>query len=220
MHEAISRIWQSNDRSVEAIQNLIEETVAEYLDTSFLPTNEKEAVKKELFEDAPVVAKALDPHFNPLISGHSAKGAVFTERWVKTVFGPIPIHGKLDAIVESGDEVLVFDYKTRQAMSVNKIKGETKDSNGDYFRQLVFYKLLLAGEPRWKTRRIEPALVFVKPDDKGRCPTVALPITEEDIETVKKQIQSVIDSVWSSSIATARCADPACEWCGLIDIIG
>ena len=128
----------------------------------------------------------------------------------------IPIHGKLDAIVESGDEVLVFDYKTRQAMSVNKIKGETKDSNGDYFRQLVFYKFLLIGEPRWKTRRIEPALVFVKPDDKGRCPIITLPITEEDIEIVKKQIQSVIDSVWSGAIATAKCADPACEWCGLM----
>jgi DNA helicase-2/ATP-dependent DNA helicase PcrA len=228
MHEAISRIWQSNDRSTQAIRNIIEESVAEYLNTSFLPANEKEAVKKELFEDAPAVAKALESHFNPPVGGHGAKGPIFTERWVKTAFEStfggehitIPIHGKLDAIVESGYEVFVFDYKTRQAMSVNKIKGEIKDSNGDYFRQLIFYKLLLEGEPRWKTRRIEPALVFVKPDDKGRCPIITLPITEEDIETVKKQIQSVIDSVWSSSIATARCADPACEWCGLIDIIG
>jgi DNA helicase-2/ATP-dependent DNA helicase PcrA len=233
MHAAISRIWQDDklssvskveDRATR-IREIIEETVAEYFDTSFLPANEKEAVKKELFEDAPAVAKALEEHFS--MGAHfqgkyspNGKINVFTERWVKTVFGPIPIHGKLDAIVESGDEVLVFDYKTRQAMSVNKIKGETKDSNGDYFRQLVFYKLLLTGEPRWKMRRIEPALVFVKPDDKGRCPIITLPITPEDTEAVKKQIQSVIDGVWSGSIATARCANPACEWCGLIDIIG
>jgi len=229
MHEAISRIWQSDDRSTEAIQNTLEKTVAEYLNTSFLPANEKKAVKKELFEDAPVVAKALEAHFNLPVGGHGAKGPIFTERWVKAVFEgvskdlpgknqriAIPIHGKLDAIIESGDEVRVFDYKTRQAMSVNKIKGETKDSNGDYFRQLVFYKLLLTGEPRWKMRRIEPALVFVKPDDKGRCPIITLPITPEDTEAVKKQIQSVIDGVWSGSIATARCANPACEWCGLM----
>ena len=71
MHEAISRIWQDDklssigevgDRAVR-IKEIIEETVAEYLDTSFLPANEKEAVKKELFEDAPVVAKALEAHF-------------------------------------------------------------------------------------------------------------------------------------------------------------
>jgi DNA helicase-2/ATP-dependent DNA helicase PcrA len=246
MHEAISRVWQDDALSsvdkaedrVARIRKIIEETVTEYLDASFLPANEKEAVKKELFEDAPAVAKALPAHFALGAhfqgkDGQKEKGTVFTERWVKTVFEgvskdllgknqriAIPIHGKLDAIVESGDEVLVFDYKTRQAMSINKIKGETKSAsrrtNGDYFRQLVFYKLLLTGESRWKNRKVTPSLVFISPDDKGRCPTITLPITAEDVETVKKQIQSVIDGVWSGSIATAKCADPACEWCGLM----
>jgi len=127
----------------------------------------------------------------------------------------VPIHGKLDAIVESADDVDVFDYKTRQAMSVNAIKGLTKDGSGDYFRQLVFYKILLQSEPRWKSRKITPALVFVSPDDKGRCPIISLPILPEDIEAVKRQIQSVIDSVWSGEIARARCEDRDCEWCGL-----
>ncbi len=216
MHEAISRIWQDEKRSGGAarIQEILTESVSECLDTSFLPVNEKEAVKKELFEDAPAVAKALESHFN-------VKGPIFTERWAKTAFEgtvTIPIHGKLDAIVETGDTVNVYDYKTRQAMSVNKIKGETKDSDGAYFRQLVFYKLLLSDDPRFRTRRIEPALVFVKPDDKGRCPTVALPIAPADIEAVKKEIQSVIDSVWSGEIGRAKCQDPACEWCGLKEI--
>ena len=124
-------------------------------------------------------------------------------------------HGKLDAIVESGDEIDVYDYKTRQAMSVNAIKGMTKDGSGDYFRQLVFYKILVGSEPRWRSRKIVPSLVFISPDDKGRCPIISLPINPEDIEAVKKQIQSVIDSVWSGAIASARCDDRDCEWCGL-----
>ena len=228
MHEAISRIWQSEDRlkpgAAARIQEILTETVAEFLDGSFLPMNEKEAVKRELSEDAPAVARALEPHF-------MAKGTVFTERWAKTAFEgmykgtsgevkqiTLPIHGKLDAIVEATGEVGVFDYKTRRAMSVNSIKGLTTDGSGDYFRQLVFYKLLLQDDPRFRTRRISPALVFVKPDDKGRCPIISLPIEPADIEAVKKNIQSVIESVWSGAIASARCDDPDCEWCGLREI--
>ncbi len=127
----------------------------------------------------------------------------------------IPIHGKLDAIVEVGSELNVFDYKTKQSMSEAEIKGETKNSNGDYFRQLTFYKLLLQDDPRWKFKKIVPALVFISPDKKGRCPIVTLPITDVDIEKVKKNIQSLLASVWSGDIITAHCGDNACYWCGL-----
>jgi hypothetical protein len=202
--------------------------VDEYLKTSFLAVNEKEAVKKELFDNAPFVAKALELHFHQ-------DGNVLTERWVKGNFIgrfvggnfkgnsvtdldiqiTIPIHGKLDAIVESGNEVNVFDYKTKQAMSEAEIKGETKSSNGDYFRQLTFYKLLAQEDPKWRTRRIVPALVFISPDKKGRCPIVTLPINDEDIDKLRNSIQSVIDSVWSGNIITTHCGDEKCQWCGL-----
>lgn len=216
MHEAISRIWNSDKRDAKSIEEMIRDTVAEYLETSFLPMNEKEAVRKELTEDAPIVARALELHFN-------VKGPIHTESWARTTFEGMfgsarirmPIHGKLDAVVESGNKLEVFDYKTRQGMSVNRIKGETKDSNGDYFRQLVFYKLLLEAEPRWKNRTVGVSLVFVSPDNKDRCQILTLEVTRDDIDAVKKQIQSVIDSVWSGVIAQATCGDPACEWCGL-----
>ena len=82
-------------------------------------------------------------------------------------------------------------------MSENAIKGETKNSDGNYFRQLVFYKLLLENNPKYRNLKIEPALVFIKPDSKGRCPTIFLPIQKSDIEKVKKEIGSLIESVWS-----------------------
>jgi len=222
MHEAISAVWKEGNRTAEHVQDVIVEKVAEYLDTSFLAVSEKESVKKDLFEDAPAVAKALEPHF--VVPKDSA---VFTERWAKTVFEGIykekngaekviiPLHGKLDAIVDRGNELEVFDYKTREGMSVNEIKGETKNSTGDYFRQLIFYRILLSDEPRWKGRKITPALVFISPDKKGRCPIITLPISPEDIDAVKKHIQSVIDSVWSGELVRSKCDDPDCEWCGL-----
>ncbi len=219
MHEAMDHVWKidaAQGRPASAIEEVIKKSIEEYFKTSFLATNEKNIVVKELSEDAPIVAKALENHF-------SVKASVATERWVKTVFVgeydakeiTIPIHGKLDAIVEAGNEVNVFDYKTKQSMSEAEIKGETKNSNGDYFRQLTFYKILLQDDPRWKFRKIVPALVFISPDKKGRCPIVTLPITDADIEKVKKDIQGLLASVWSGDIITAHCGDDSCYWCGL-----
>ncbi len=219
MHYALSRVWQSKKRDIESIQKTIVKSVEDFLTDSYLNVSTKEAVKKELIEASGDVATALFAHFN-------INGNVFTEHWVENNFEglydkknvSIPIHGKLDVIIESQDEILVFDYKTKQAMSVSAIKGEIKNDDGNYFRQLVFYKILMSQNPKWRDKRITPALVFVSPDNKGRCPTVTLPISDDDINNVKREIQSLLDAVWSGNIAISKCYDTKCEWCGLREV--
>ncbi len=232
MHYALSQVWRLKNRDVSSIEKTILDGVGEFLDKSFLPTLDKEAVKKELMKSAPDVAKALVAHIRPAglstssldaRSHFNVTGEVFTEHSVKTIFEGvydgqpihIPIHGKLDAIIDNQNEILVFDYKTKQAMSVAAIKGETKNDDGNYFRQLVFYKMLLSQDPKWREKRITPALVFISPDSKGRCPTITLPITDSDISKIKEEIQSLIDSVWNGKIGNVKCNDNKCEWCGL-----
>ncbi|MES2215912.1 MAG: ATP-dependent DNA helicase [Patescibacteria group bacterium] len=226
MHLALSRVWAVEGRTdpssfnAELIEAVLVQGIGEFLEESLLPSAEKETVKKELLENAPAVAKSLLLHFE-------VKGGVKTESWVKQEFAGefegkpvlIPIHGKLDAILDTTNEVFVYDYKTRQAMSENAIKGLTKNSDGGYFRQLIFYKLLLAADPFMKTRRIQPALVFVTPDDKGRCPTMALPITDEDMTRVRGEIQQLIESVWTGKVADGKCKERDCEWCGLLNAV-
>lgn len=220
MHAAISEIWKSGARGAAAIQEVAEKAVAAYMATSLLSVREKEAVIRDLSENMPAFAAAMAPHFASASIDLAAPGPhALTEHWVRASFesptATIPIHGKLDAIVESGQSVSVFDYKTRQAMSVAKIKGDTADSDGGYFRQLVFYRLLLESDPKWKGKDIAPALVFVSPDEKGRCPTVALPIETADVEAVRADIRSLIDAVWSGSLVGKKCEDEECEWCRL-----
>ncbi len=219
MHSAFDAIWNAKVKTALEIEVLLIERINEYFKTSFLPSTEKTSALKELLADAPAVARALESHFT-----QGEKAQVFTETWVETEFVAaykgqtvrIPLHGKLDAIIDVGNSVNVFDYKTKQAMSVNAIKGETKsDSSGKYFRQLIFYKMLLQHDPRWRSRSIIPALVFVSPDEKGRCPTVTLPIEQADIERVKKEIQTLVDAVWNGDIARTKCDDMKCKWCGV-----
>ncbi|MFA5889141.1 MAG: ATP-dependent DNA helicase [Candidatus Paceibacterota bacterium] len=215
MHDALSEVWREQEHSPKKIEKIIATRITEYIDKSLLSPGDKEALKKELIENTPAVAVALTEHFN-------TKGIVSTERWIKFPFDgvykkekvTIPVHGKLDVIIDTGDETAVFDYKTRQKMSVEAIKGETKNDDGNYFRQLIFYKLLLQNNREWRTKKISTSLVFVSPDDKGRCPTITLPVEEDDVKRVKQEIQSVIESVWSGKITTEYCSDRECKYCG------
>ncbi len=216
MHEAISRVWKSKSRTKQDIEMILRAVIVEFFAKSFLLISEKKSAQKELLETVSDVARELEKHF-------AIGGAVFTEIWVEHEFQAIhnkqsihiPIHGKLDALIDTGIGALVFDYKTKQVMSVNAIKGLTKSGDGSYFRQLIFYKMLVGGDIRWKTRKVSPALVFVSPDDKGRCPTIAIDIANTDITRVYDEINLLIETVWSGAILKAKCTDEKCEWCGM-----
>jgi DNA helicase II / ATP-dependent DNA helicase PcrA len=228
MHLALSRIWKGKDKSIGNIAKTIKESVEEYFTRSLLPISEKDLIKKELLGMVPAMSKSLAGHFMIAdeLEKHSAKrNQIFAEAWSENDFLgkfkderiKISIHGRLDAIIDTGQDILVFDYKTRGKMSAAEIKGETKSSkmrgNGGYFRQLVFYKLLLENDSRFKNRNIVPSLIFLTPDSRGNCTTISIPIEKSDIEAVKANIQSLIESVWSGRIITDTCNDKECKWC-------
>jgi hypothetical protein len=98
-------------------------------------------------------------------------------------------------------------------MSENEIRGNTKNSEGNYFRQLAYYKLLLKN--KYKDKSILTSLVFVMPDDKGNCTITTLPVTNEDMEKVMGEVGTLVENVWSGKILSETCGDPKCEWCSL-----
>ena len=220
MHEAMARVWHLSDKNDLTVTKTIKKAVQDFMANSLLPIFEKEPILEELERHAPIVAKSLIGHFNQT-------GIVSTEAWVERVFSGnyqkkaiiINLRGKLDAILETKTAVSVYDYKTREALSVNAIKGETKNGNRDYFRQLVFYKILLDNNSKFKNKSIETALVFIKPDDKGRCPIISLPVQKSDLDSVKSEIESLINSVWSGKVLTDYCEDKNCEYCQLRRLI-
>jgi DNA helicase II / ATP-dependent DNA helicase PcrA len=219
MHDAISRVWKGKINSTKGIEVCMEDSIRSYFQSSSLPKLEKELALNELLDSLPHVASELTRHFQ-------STGTVLTEAWVEVPYkfkdkkGEIVVnlHGKLDTIIDDGESVSVYDYKTRAKMSVAEIKGETKDSDGSYFRQLVFYKILMSENPKFKSKKIETSLIFVKPDNKGQCQSVTLEVEESDVERVKKEISSLISSVWSGEILQNNCEDKDCKWCGLRDL--
>ena len=103
-------------------------------------------------------------------------------------------------------------------MSENEIKGLTANSDGAYFRQLVFYKTLLTIEAKKEGKSIVPSLVFLTPDEKQQCEIRTLAIEDADVTSVHNQIQSLVESVWSGELASINCDEEKCEYCALLKL--
>lgn len=206
MHNAIAKLWNSNQKT----EKVMIESIENYFQNSSLTVFEKDSILEELKESIPKVFSNLKNHF-------SIKNNVLVENWFEKIIKfrgeDIKLHGKLDAVVEYDDKIYVFDYKTSTSKNINEIKGLIKNSNGDYFRQLIFYKILLEENQKYKNKNIEPALVFVKPDSKGKCSIVNIDITKEDIIRVNKEIENLLNSVWDGKFLTDKCTDTNCNFC-------
>lgn len=115
------------------------------------------------------------------------------EHPVSTHLGDIPITGKLDRIDRLSPDsstVRVIDFKTGRPKSESEILKE-----GDYFRQLVFYALLLEhGMPHLEPK--EFILEFVGEGEHEPVSRV-FQITEAQ----KRDLAAVIQKVWAKILA-------------------
>jgi len=168
------------------------------------------ALQKEIMTDADFKArlehgqKVLSSYYDhekenfaPCISteknfGSSLSSQVYLE--------DIPLTGKVDRIDltnKAEKKVRVVDYKTGKPKTRNEIEGNTKNSNGDYKRQLVFYQLLSDLDRSFQYEVTETELHFVEPDAKGDFHSEKFKITPEDLTTLKKEITSSMSEIRS-----------------------
>jgi DNA helicase-2/ATP-dependent DNA helicase PcrA len=128
----------------------------------------------------------------------------------------ILLKGNLDKVeILSDGRVNVVDYKTAKPRSRNDIEGKTKSSEGDYKRQLVFYKLLLDRFERGKFNMQTGEIDFIEPNDRGQYKKEKFEILSEEVGELEKIILRVAEEILSLSFWNARCGEPKCESCAL-----
>jgi DNA helicase-2/ATP-dependent DNA helicase PcrA len=123
------------------------------------------------------------------------------------------IRGKLDRMDPlPGDVYSVIDYKTGQPKSRNELLGETKDANGNYYRQLVFYKILLA---RTEPKRVmtQGTIEFVEPDDKGAIRSETFEISDAEVAELESRICSAAEEILALSFWNKKCINEHCMQC-------
>jgi DNA helicase-2/ATP-dependent DNA helicase PcrA len=131
------------------------------------------------------------------------------------------ITGKLDRIEflegpdgQAGNEVVrVIDYKTGKPKTRNDIEGNTASSDGNYKRQLVFYKLLLDKEG--KRIMTDGAIQFIEPDDRGKMHREEFEITPGEVKVLESQVMQVAREILDLSFWDKGCHDPDCKYCEL-----
>lgn len=143
---------------------------------------------------------------------------------------PIIIKGKLDRIDwlnpseggKSNFEVRVTDYKVKTPKSANEIKGLTKYSKGEIFRQLMFYKILGESDPLFKKDILSPkyeikeiCIDFIKPNSRGIYKREFFQPNDEDMQVMRDTIIQVVKKIRNLEFAGSEeyplCGE--CEYC-------
>ncbi|MBI2464802.1 ATP-dependent helicase [Candidatus Shapirobacteria bacterium] len=123
-------------------------------------------------------------------------------------FDNIPITGKIDLVnILDNHHVEVVDFKTGNPDG----KYKELSVDGDYFRQLVFYKLLSELDQNFKYEVVKGTIDFVqKSKQRGTFIRREFDITEEHLATLKKQIKETYQKIISLefNIIGERCRNP------------
>lgn len=146
---------------------------------------------------------------------------VLNEFRISVLFEDIKLRGDLDKIeiLDGNKNVNVVDYKTGKPKSRNVIEGNTKTSNGNYKRQLVFYKLLLDLYDEGKFNMVSGEIDFVEPDEKSRYHREKFIITEEDLKELKETIRNTTKEILSLSFWDKRCDNKECNYCKIREMM-
>jgi len=129
----------------------------------------------------------------------------------------IPLKGKIDKIEFDGKNATVIDYKTGDPEKCSdKLArpGDKQPNGGDYWRQAIFYKIMLDLAPKdWNVQSVE--FDFVEPDKKKQYKKAKISISSIDTDIVKDQIRSSWEKIQRKDFYTG-CGKDDCHWCNFV----
>lgn len=128
----------------------------------------------------------------------------------------IPVTGKVDKLELTSDGCTVIDYKTGNP-GKKEYLSPPNDKNpigGDYWRQMVFYKLLLENNPERQYKVTLGAFDYIEPDRKTGRPhdLFYVPLTQSDETTVREQLKYAYGRIMNHDFDTG-CGRKDCSWC-------
>jgi DNA helicase-2/ATP-dependent DNA helicase PcrA len=140
-----------------------------------------------------------------------------TEHKIKQVeIGGIPVKGDLDKIEFDGKQITIVDYKTgsyENAKAKLKPADEKNPLGGDYWRQAVFYRLLVENDPRhdWEVNSVD--FDFIEPYNDEYVKAKVL-IKPEDLQIVRNQIKETFENIKKHRFD--GCGKEDCNWCTFV----
>ncbi len=141
-----------------------------------------------------------------------------TEYAIKNVeVNGVPIKGVIDKLEFKGRQANVVDYKTGSYDHAKAKFVEPNEKNplgGDYWRQGVFYKILVDSDARRDWEVVSTEFDFIEPV-KNEYMKHQIYITPEAYDFVKAQIEETYRKIKNMEF-TQGCGKADCTWCNFV----
>ena len=129
----------------------------------------------------------------------------------------VPLNGKLDKLEFTGGLVNVVDYKTGNYDNGRKklvAPNPKMPHGGDYWRQAVFYKILIDHDYSNTWQASSTTFEFVEPVHE-EYKSERLEVSHQDLTTVTQQIVQTWEKIQQKAFKTG-CGKPDCHWCRFV----
>ena len=231
VHYGLEKLFRNMNSNDEKTFATAEEMLKDF--AWFMRRNEQNFTPQEFKLRIEYGEQFLPKYYSKYINDWNKITSV--ERSLKNVVVKnVPLNGKLDKLEFDGNIVNVVDYKTGNIENArekfkspnpeNVVKDEADNKEpkfedkfgGDYWRQAVFYKILMDYDKDPKTQNWEMRTCefdFVEPDKKtNNFNKVKVPISPSDIETVLVQIDFAYTKIKAKEFSNG-CGKADCHWC-------
>lgn len=221
MHDVLQRIYfpsLSNPGEILTLENA-------YIQLDNYLIRHRESFTDEQFKRRSEFGKVLLNNIYPNYIEQSYKNVKLEKRFTNIPVEGIPLNGNLDKIEYYDTDVNIVDYKTGAYHKEKFARPHEKDSGketyeskngGDYWRQGVFYSLLIDNYKLEKMRFQSAEFVFIEHDKKTKENIrEKIFVTDEDQEIVKNQIKTSWEKIHKHEFETG-CNEDNCEWCNFL----
>ena len=211
IHFALEKLFEKMKKNNEVFPS-VEEFLNDYhwFMQRFRENFTKEAMKRRLAYGDKILTAYYEANINQW------EKVVSIERVFKNILvEKVPVKGKLDKLEFDGTDVTIVDYKTGNPENAkDKLKPPTASAplGGDYWRQGVFYKLLVEGYKMKEYKVTKTIFEFVEPDKQDDYQKHDILPTPDDLQCVREQIKSSWDKIQQHDFYSG-CGKKDCYWC-------
>jgi DNA helicase-2/ATP-dependent DNA helicase PcrA len=176
----------------------------------------REAFERRMEYGRDILSQYYDTYIN------SWPRIVSVERNIRNVVvSGVPVKGKVDKLEFDGKQVNVVDYKTgdyeKAIREYRKFErpNERNPNGGDYWRQAVFYKILLDNYRAKDWQVVSTEFDFIEPNKQKVYHKEKVTITPDDLSTVTQQIVSTWARIQNKEFYIG-CGKEDCPWCNFV----
>jgi DNA helicase-2/ATP-dependent DNA helicase PcrA len=213
VHYAVEMLFKKMKKNNDAFPSKAE-LLADF--NFYMQTNREAFTPEEFQRRMDYGAKILPAYYDDKINKWNK--VVIAEKVMRNVVVQnVPINGKLDKLEFTGKLVNVVDYKTgKYENAIKKLAppNDKEPNGGDYWRQAVFYKILLDNDTTNDWQAISTEFDFLEPvGDQYKIEKIT--VSPADITTVTHQLTDTWQKIQNKEFKTG-CGRPECDWCNFV----